>query len=113
MSCKAREREPARDKAYEMWKESNGKITNREIANILDVDEKKIATWKTRDKWNCSTTKKESVVQQNKKCSTTKKEVVKKEVLKMVVGCFTARRVVQKKGVLGTAVGEGGVFAPK
>lgn len=67
----ARERDPARDKAYEMWKESNGKITNREIANILGVDEKKIATWKTRDKWNCSTTKKENVVQQKKKCSTT------------------------------------------
>ena len=79
----ARERDPARDKAYEMWKESNGKITNREIANILGVDEKKIATWKTRDKWNCSTTKKENVVQQKKKCSTTKKKI--KEVAKTLI----------------------------
>ena len=70
----ARERDPKRDLAFHMWKESKGKITNREIANTLDVDEKKIATWKTRDKWNCSTTKKESVVQQNKKCSTTKEK---------------------------------------
>ncbi|WP_432204427.1 phage terminase small subunit-related protein [Cetobacterium somerae] len=80
----ARERDPARDKAYEMWKKSNGKITNREIANALDVNEKKIATWKTRDKWNCSTTKKENVVQQNKKCSTTNKKKIK-EIAKALI----------------------------
>lgn len=93
----ARERDPARDKAYEMWKESNGKITNREIANILGVDEKKIATWKTRDKWNCSTTKKDNVVQQKKKCSTTKKEVVKKEIDKEIIETLADSELTEKQ----------------
>ena len=81
----AREKDPKRDLAFQMWKESKGKITNREVANTLDVDEKKIATWKTRDKWNCSTTKKENVVQQNKKCSTTKETVAKKEIKEEII----------------------------
>ena len=66
----ARIRDPARDKAKELYL-NNKDITNREIANILGVDEKKIATWKIRDNWKCSTTEKKNVVQQNKKCSTT------------------------------------------
>jgi hypothetical protein len=37
----ARARDPNRDKAYNLWKEHNGEITNREIANQLDIDEKK------------------------------------------------------------------------
>ena len=53
----ARIRDPARDKAKEIYL-SNRNITNREIANTLGVDEKKIATWKYRDNWECSTTKK-------------------------------------------------------
>lgn len=97
----ARERDPKRDLAFQMWKESDGKITNREIANTLDVDEKKIATWKTRDKWkervngislennkttskkkNCCTTKNVDVIQQSKECNTTKQDkVVDKNIL--------------------------------
>lgn len=41
-----------RDKAYEIYKESNGTITNREISNILDISEKTISGWKAKDKWN-------------------------------------------------------------
>ncbi len=37
----ARERSPNRDKAFELYKESNGKIQNREIANILGISENK------------------------------------------------------------------------
>ena len=74
----ARIRDPARDKAKELYL-NNKDITNREIANILGVDEKKIATWKIRDNWKCSTTEKKNVVQQNKKCSTTKPKEEKKE----------------------------------
>lgn len=66
----ARIRDPARDKAKELYL-NNKDITNREIANILKIDEKKVATWKYRDKWECNTTEKKNVVQQNKKCSTT------------------------------------------
>lgn len=53
-----------RDKAFEIYREHGGNITNREIASVLDEDEKVIAVWKSRDKWN--------VVQQSKKRCTTK-----------------------------------------
>lgn len=61
----ARVRSPNRDKAYEIYKEHDGNITNREIASILNEDEKVIAVWKSRDKWN--------VVQQSQERCTTKK----------------------------------------
>lgn len=76
----ARIRDPARDKAKELYL-NNKDITNREIANILGVDEKKIATWKYRDKWEGNTEEKKNVVQQNKKCSTTKPKKEKKELI--------------------------------
>ncbi|MER2057172.1 MAG: terminase small subunit [Niallia sp.] len=60
----ARERDPNRDKAYQLWKKHNGEITNREIANKLDIDEKKVAVWKSRDKWDNATTG-DNVVQRN------------------------------------------------
>lgn len=65
-----RERSPNRDKAFEIYKENNGDITLRDIANMLNEKEKTISNWKCRDKWdtkiNCSTMK--------KKCSTTKEK---------------------------------------
>lgn len=61
-----RGRSPNRDKAYEIYRQHGGKITNREIANLLGEDEKVIAVWKSRDKWN--------VVQQSKERCTTKKK---------------------------------------
>ncbi|EOH94824.1 phage terminase small subunit [Enterococcus pallens] len=48
----ARKRDPKRDKAFEMFKNSDGTITNREIAKKLSVPEKTISAWKSRDKWN-------------------------------------------------------------
>lgn len=48
----ARVRSPNRDKAFEIYKESNGNIANREIAKILDISEKTISGWKVKDKWN-------------------------------------------------------------
>lgn len=59
-----RGRSPNRDKAYEIYKQHGGKITNREIAARLDEDEKVIAVWKSRDKWNVVQQKKRNVVQQ-------------------------------------------------
>lgn len=76
----ARIRDPARDKAKELYL-NNKDITNREIANILKIDEKKVATWKYRDKWECNTEEKKNVVQQNKKCSTTKPKETKEELI--------------------------------
>lgn len=57
-----RKRDPNRDNAFEIWKQHEGKITNRAIAEQLSVPEKTISAWKSRDKWNaeinnCSTTK--------------------------------------------------------
>lgn len=67
----ARVRSPNRDKAYEIYKSHGGNITNREIANILEEDEKVIAVWKQRDKWN----NKMNVVQQsNQSCTTLEKD---------------------------------------
>jgi phage terminase small subunit len=71
----ARERDPNRDKAYNLWKEHNGEITNREIANQLEIDEKKVAVWKSRDKWGQNN--KDNVVQQKK--SKTKNVVQQKD----------------------------------
>lgn len=65
-----KKRDPKRDEAFEIWKQHDGNITNREIAKQLDVPEKTISAWKSRDKWN--------VVLQKNDCSTTNKKVPKK-----------------------------------
>jgi len=62
-----RPRDPNRDRAYEIWREHGGNITNRQIAEILGVNEKVIAVWKQRDKWNVVQQSKSNVVQQKKK----------------------------------------------
>lgn len=64
----ARQRSPNRDKAFELFKEHNGNITNRKIAEILNEDEKIVAVWKQRDKW--------IVVQQSDESCTTNKSKV-------------------------------------
>lgn len=58
-----RKRDPNRDKAKEIWLQHNGKITNRRIAEILGVNEKVIAVWKQRDKWNVVQQSETNVVQ--------------------------------------------------
>jgi len=73
-----RARSPNRDKAFEIFKQHNGKIENRQIAKLLDEDEKVIAVWKSRDKWL-------NVVQQsNESCTTKKNKVKNKAVAKEV-----------------------------
>jgi uncharacterized protein YjcR len=62
-----RPRDPRRDEAFEIWKQHNGNITNREIAKMLGVDEKVVAVWKQRDKWNDVQQTNKNVVQQKKK----------------------------------------------
>lgn len=62
----ARQRDPRRDEAFELFKRNNGDITNRAIAEELDVPEKTISAWKSRDKWNA--------VLQNDECSTTEEK---------------------------------------
>lgn len=62
----AKARNPNREKAYEIWLEHNGAITNRRIAEMLNENEKVIAVWKQRDKWNVVQQSKSNVVQQKK-----------------------------------------------
>lgn len=63
-------RSPNRDKAFEIFKENQGNISNREIARILSESEKSIAVWKKRDCWLNKT----NVVQQINECCTTKEK---------------------------------------
>jgi len=65
-----RERSPERDKAFEIYKEHGGKITNRKIAEILQLPERTIGGWKCKDKWE----QKLNGVLQTSKWSTPKKK---------------------------------------
>ncbi|PFS93043.1 Uncharacterized protein YjcR [Bacillus sp. 5mfcol3.1] len=52
----ARQRSPDRNKAYEIFKEHKGDITNRKIAELLStsektVSEKTVGGWKSKDGW--------------------------------------------------------------
>ncbi|MEK7019296.1 phage terminase small subunit [Bacillus sp. FSL R9-9410] len=52
----ARQRSPDRNKAYEIFKEHSGDITNRKIAELLStsekaVNEKTVGGWKSKDEW--------------------------------------------------------------
>ncbi|MCA1042930.1 phage terminase small subunit [Bacillus toyonensis] len=52
----ARQRSPDRNKAYEIFREHNGDITNRKIAELLStsektVNEKTVGGWKSKDEW--------------------------------------------------------------
>ena len=60
-----RQRSPNRIRAFEIYKEHSGDITNRAIAEMIGEDEKVVAVWKSRDKWN--------VVQQSGESCTTNK----------------------------------------
>ncbi|MBA5256025.1 phage terminase small subunit [Enterococcus hirae] len=68
----ARKRDPRRDEAFELFKKSNGTITNREISEKLSVPEKTISAWKSRDKWN-EVLQKDECSTSNNPCSTTNK----------------------------------------
>ncbi len=62
----AREVNPNREKAKQIYIEHAGNITNRKIAEALGEDEKKIAVWKQRDNWTNTTVTPANVVQQKK-----------------------------------------------
>ncbi|MEC0231300.1 phage terminase small subunit [Paenibacillus alba] len=47
----AREQSPERQRAFQIYKDSGGKIANREIANIMAISEKSVSGWKCKDKW--------------------------------------------------------------
>ena len=51
MNRLAKERDPRREQAYEIFKKHDGNIKNREIANMLNSPERSISGWKYKDKW--------------------------------------------------------------
>ncbi|EEM02207.1 Phage-related terminase small subunit-like protein [Bacillus pseudomycoides] len=70
----AKVRSPNRDKAFEIYKEHNGEITNRKIAEILQEQEKTISSWKSRDKWVAKLSGSDCSTAIENECSTTKKK---------------------------------------
>lgn len=46
-----RARNPARDKAYNLWAESDGKAQIKDIAATLGVPDSRVRKWKSEDKW--------------------------------------------------------------
>jgi len=95
----ARKRDPNRDRAFELFKEHGGNITNRAIAEKLGVLEKTISAWKNRDKW------KDSI--QGVECSTTKKKRSTAKVNKTKNNIRTE----QKEQVINSLV-EAGTYSP-
>lgn len=53
----ARARDPNRDKAYEIWKQSNGDIKLKDIAEQLGISEGTVRGWKNKDKWETLSSK--------------------------------------------------------
>ncbi|SDL20027.1 phage terminase small subunit [Natronincola ferrireducens] len=52
-----RQRSPNRDAAHELYKNHNGNITSKEIAEILNEKVSNINTWRVKDKWRKSLNK--------------------------------------------------------
>jgi phage terminase small subunit len=48
----AKERSPNRDKAFELWKNSNDALKLKDIAEQLGVSDNQIRKWKNQDKWD-------------------------------------------------------------
>lgn len=48
----ARKRSENRNRAYEIYQEYGGNITNRAIADKLNISEKTVGGWKCKDKWD-------------------------------------------------------------
>jgi Phage terminase small subunit len=91
----ARTRDPNRDRALELFIEHKGAIANREIAKQLDVLEKTISAWKSRDKWNeklagevCSTTKPKRSTTKNKSGESVRSKQ-KKQIINALVEAGT------------------------
>lgn len=47
-----RQRSDKRDKAFEIWRKSDGKAKLKDIASDLEVQDTQIRKWKNQDKWN-------------------------------------------------------------
>lgn len=66
-----RARNPARDKAYEMWAESEGKGKIKDIASAIGVSDVQVRKWKSVDNWDAK-------IKERSKGNVTKKTLRKK-----------------------------------
>ncbi|MGG0663419.1 terminase small subunit [Viridibacillus arvi] len=75
----ARPRSPKRDEAFELWKNSNGEMKLKDIAEQLELSDSQIRKWKNRDEWdeqlNGNVTKSKGNVSKQKQPN----KVIKKE----------------------------------
>lgn len=79
----ARKRDPRRDEAFELYKQNDGQIANRKIAELLNVPEKTISGWKSKDKW---TSQLNGVLQKNERSTPKNKgSTSKKKKPKVVI----------------------------
>lgn len=67
----SRARSPNRDKAFEIYKQHNGKILLKDIATQLDAKDTQIRKWKSQDKWE---EKLKGTLPKNKRNVTNKKD---------------------------------------
>ncbi|WP_107839434.1 terminase small subunit [Metasolibacillus meyeri] len=95
----ARARDPNRDKAFEIYKEHNGDITNRAIAEMLGVPEKTIGSWKSKskDNWNeqlngVLQSGERSTPIKNKSNKSNKKVVESEEIIELESDDFTDKQ---------------------
>lgn len=65
----ARVRNPNRDRSFELYKESDGKISPKEISDILGEKVENIYVWKSSDKWDSKLEKKVGAPKGNKNAS--------------------------------------------
>ena len=48
----ARNRNPNRDKAYEIYRDYKGEVSPKKISEILNENVNNIRSWKNSDKWD-------------------------------------------------------------
>ncbi len=75
-----KQKSEARHKAFEIYKNHNGKIKLRDLANQLELPEKTISGWKAKDKWDSQLI---GVLQKDTEYSN-KKTSVEKKLIKSV-----------------------------
>ncbi|MGE7115031.1 terminase small subunit [Lysinibacillus sp. NPDC047702] len=74
----ARARDPKRDKAYELYKASNGDIKLKDIAGQLGIAEGTVRGWKNKDKWDEKLEAESNGTFQSKQPKNTERSVKKK-----------------------------------
>lgn len=97
----SRIRDPARDKAKELWKEAGGdkapKGILKEIADKLALSEGTVRGWKAKDKW--SVPKKKAMERSDKNMERSNNKSLINQAKSMVVSGATIKEAAEKTGV--------------